>query len=196
MPRAACNQVCTPHLVARSCLVLVLVQNQPNDCRWDPFVHVTRHDASIWQPRQLAILTPKWTKTPAFLATRSSPPGQLVISMPKEDPHTPIADVSRLRPKIPGTTGTAAQPALHSTTAAVGGGAGAAAATNGRAGGPGPHGKAGQGGGGSGTSIYNIVNGGGGAGGKGGEFVIKEVRRAAVTAVEDPDQDGDDPPDL
>ncbi len=124
-------------------------------------------------------------------------PGQLVITMPKEDTHTPIADVSRLRPKVPGTTGTAAQPVLHSTTAALGGGAAAAgAATNGRAAGPGPHGKPGQGGGGSGTSIYNIVKGGGGAGAKGGEFVIKEVRRAAVTAVEDPDQDGDEPPDL
>ncbi|GFR47789.1 hypothetical protein Agub_g9558 [Astrephomene gubernaculifera] len=138
----------------------------------------------------LQLLLPCEVRPDAATAQRNMSNGHLLLTLPKEDPDQPIIDVAKLRPKVPGTTGTAAPAMLYgnnnnvrqqgngcTTASAVGGGS---------AGGRGA-------GGGGGASIYNIVKT---HGSEEGDFVIKEVRKAAVTAVSGDDEDGDDPPDL
>ncbi|KXZ50719.1 hypothetical protein GPECTOR_15g403 [Gonium pectorale] len=137
------------------------------------------HVRLLVKGKLLQLLLPCEVRPDAATAQRNTTTGQLVVTMPKEDPSQPIMDVAKLRPKQPGTTGTA-------PAAAAAGGrdaqpAAARAAAN----------KAAAAGG-AGGSIFNIVRTPGAAE---GDFVIKEVRKAAVTAVA-ADDDGDDPPDL
>ncbi|PNH09206.1 Protein TILB [Tetrabaena socialis] len=145
----------------------------------------------------LQLLLPCEVRPDASTAQRNTSNGHLVVTMPKDDPADPVVDVARLRPRVAGTTGTAAPGAAA---------AAAAASTSGHGGGGSPEdpgegeGKGGRGGAGgkaggkAGASIYNIVRTPGAAG---GDFTLKEVRRAAVAVVAEGDAgDGDDPPDL
>ncbi|KAG2489438.1 hypothetical protein HYH03_012075 [Edaphochlamys debaryana] len=140
----------------------------------------------------LQLLLPAEVRPDASKAQRNTSTGVLVLTMPKEDPAAPVVDVAKLRPKVPGTTGTAAPSARAASAAsdrdpdASGTGGGAAAAVG--------RGRAVGAGGGARGSVYSIVQRPGGGGGGEGDFTLKEVRRAAVQAVEE--DDGDDPPDL
>ncbi|GIL63920.1 hypothetical protein Vafri_17924 [Volvox africanus] len=128
----------------------------------------------------LQLLLPCEVRPDAAKAQRNMTTGQLVITMPKEDPLQPVVDVSKLRPKVPGTSGTAPGYPAPSASSSRESGAASAGASGGRGvrlpGGPMATTK--------------------GAGNGGGDFTIKEVRRAAVTAVTGGEEDGDDPPDL
>ncbi|PNW70942.1 hypothetical protein CHLRE_17g739850v5 [Chlamydomonas reinhardtii] len=129
----------------------------------------------------LQLLLPCEVRPDAATAQRNMTTGQLMLTMPKENPGEPITDVSKLRPKVPGTSGTASVSAVAAVAAAAA--AAGAAGAAGRGGGAGA-----AGGGGSGTSIYNIVKKPGEA-----DFVMQEVRKAAVVAAAD---DDDEPPAL
>ncbi|KAG2454244.1 hypothetical protein HYH02_001278 [Chlamydomonas schloesseri] len=141
----------------------------------------------------LQLLLPCEVRPDAATAQRNMTTGQLVITMPKENPAEPITDVAKLRPKVPGTSGTASVSAVAAAAASAAAAA-AAAGAGGRGGGvaAGAAGKTGGGGSGSGsggTSIYNIIKKPGD-----GDFVMKEVRKAAVVAAAD--DDDDEPPAL
>ncbi|GLC45709.1 hypothetical protein PLESTB_001314000 [Pleodorina starrii] len=131
----------------------------------------------------LQLLLPCEVRPDAARAQRDMTTGQLVITMPKEDPSKPVVDVSKLRPRVPGTSGIATATATTSAPTLASPAAGGGQPTGG-------------GGGGVGAVRVPGISAGRGGGGGAGEFTLKEVRRAAVTAVEGGDEDGDDPPDL
>ncbi|GIL91866.1 hypothetical protein Vretimale_18090 [Volvox reticuliferus] len=111
--------------------------------------------------------------------------------MPKEDPSKPVTDVAKLRPKVPGTSGTASGYPTPSTSASS-----TLAGCVSRYGESGAA-PAGAMGGGRGVRVPGMAVGTTkGAGNGSDDFTIKEVRRAAVMAMTGGEEDGDDPPDL
>eukprot|EP00798_Chlamydomonas_sp_ICE-L_P007762 gene7762-947_t len=122
--------------------------------------------------RLLQLVLPCEVKPDASNAQRSNVSGNLQLTMPKENPRDKSIDLSHVRPaqgkEKPSSTTSTVSPAVTREAAAAN--ASAQKSTT--------------------TSIHNIVKG------SGNDFVMREVRKAAVHAVAEEEDDDDYIPPL